>query len=162
MGNYFELLGLETVYTLDQYRLKSNFLQKQIEFHPDRANTESEKRFFLEKSIRLNEAKKILEDDYLRAEYLLKLAGIIVEVACRDQPIDSNYLEKILELNEQITTNQDANFLAKLAQQKEEEKKQLLAEIESAFMSKDLDKALELTLRLKYLTNLIKNIERQN
>lgn len=160
MENYFELLNLEVNYQLDKAELKTRFLQRQIQIHPDRAKNPEEQHLFLEKSIMLNKAKQILLDDYLRAEYLLKLAGIEMELVASQQAIDHNYLEKIVESNEQITSNQDIDFLKKIKQEKEEEKKLIINQIQIAFDNKNLSKALELTICLKYLTNLVKNIDR--
>ena len=63
LERYFQLLDLPEKYAVDKTQLKNKYLEMQIKFHPDKAADEKQRREFLEKSMKLNEAQKILKDD---------------------------------------------------------------------------------------------------
>lgn len=159
LENYFELLELKQQYAIDQSRLKAQYLAMQVKFHPDRAANEQERHSFLEKSMKLNEAEKILKDDYLRAEYMLKLAGVEFNDRVLKDVLVADELEEIIEMHEAVDASEDIEYLKKTAQHKSQEKDKMVLELSSYFEVNNLAKALDLTLRLKYLTNLVKNIK---
>ena len=131
----------------------------QIKFHPDRATSEEERRIFLEQSMKLNEAEKILKDDYFRAEYMLKLAGSKFDDKTLRDAISANELEEIMEMHEMVDDAEDLDELKQIEQIKLQEKDKMVQELEGYFNENNLAKALDLTVRLKYLTNLVKNIK---
>jgi molecular chaperone HscB len=159
LENYFILLDLKQQYALDQSKLKAQYLAMQVKFHPDRATNEQERRSFLEKSMKINEAEKILKDDYLRAEYMLKLFGVAFNDRVLKDVLTSDELEEIMEANELADSSEDTDYLQKMVQKKAEEKESLVLDLSSYFEANNLAKALDLTVRLKYLTNLVKNIK---
>lgn len=159
LENYFELLALPIKYNIDQARLKSQYLAMQVKFHPDRASNEQERHVFLEKSIKLNEAERILKNDYLRAEYLLKLAGVEFNDRVLKDMLTPDELEEIMEMHELVDESADLQYLQKMEKTKSQEKDKMVLELSSYFEANNLSKALDLTLRLKYLTNLVKNIK---
>jgi len=159
LENYFELLGLKAQYSINQAKLKSQYLAMQVKFHPDRAANEQERRSFLEKSMRLNEAEKTLKNDYLRAEYMLKLSGVEFNDRVLKDVLTVDELEEIMEANELVDSSEDLEYLQKMVQNKSQEKDKMVLELSSYFEVNNLAKALDLTVRLKYLTNLVKNIK---
>ena len=159
LEDYFQLLDLQKKYNIDKAQLKSKYLAMQIKFHPDRANGEEQRRIFLEQSMKLNEAEKVLKDDYLRAEYMLKLAGAKFDDKTLRDAISSKELEEIMEMHETIDDAEDLDELKQMEQIKLQEKNKMVQELEGYFNENNLAKALDLTVRLKYLTNLVKNIK---
>jgi len=159
LDNYFQLLDLPEKYAIDKAQLKKNYLEMQIKFHPDKAIDEKQRRKFLEKSMKLNEAEKVLKDDYLRAEYMLKLAGAKLNDHTLREAISTDELEEIMEVHEMIEATEDLHTLQKIRDQKLQEKVILVNELEKLFDKNNIAKALDLTIRLKYLTNLVRNIE---
>ena len=159
LEDYFQLLDLQKKYNIDKAELKSKYLSMQIKFHPDRATSEEERRIFLEQSIKLNEAEKVLKDDYLRAEYMLKLAGSKFDDKTLRDAISANELEEIMEMHEMVDDSEDLDELKQMEQIKLQEKDKMVQELEGYFNENNLAKALDLTVRLKYLTNLVKNIK---
>ncbi len=159
IDNYFELLGLKQQYVVDQTYVKSQYLTMQMKFHPDRAKNEQERHLFLEKSIKLNEAEKILKDDYLRAEYMLKLANVEFNDRVLKDTLSQDELEEIMDMNELIDVNEDLIDLKNIEMQKLQDKNKIVKELGASFEKNDIVKALDLTVRLKYLTNLVKNIK---
>ena len=71
MKNYFELFDLTPKFIIDLNEIEKKYHQFQNQFHPDKADFDS-----IEHSILINEAYKILSDDFLRASHLLQLKNI--------------------------------------------------------------------------------------
>lgn len=159
LERYFQLLDLPKKYAVDKTQLKNKYLEMQIKFHPDKAVNEKQRREFLEKSMKLNEAQKILKDDYLRAEYMLKLAGAELNDHTLREAISTDELEEIMEINEVIEATEDLHTLQKIMNLKLQEKDTMVRELGIFFDKNNIAKALDLTVRLKYLTNLVRNIE---
>lgn len=159
LEDYFQLLDLQKKYNIDKAELKSKYLAMQIKFHPDRATSKEERRIFLEQSMKLNEAEKVLKDDYFRAEYMLKLAGSKFDDKTLRDAISANELEEIMEMHEMVDDAEDLDELKQMEQIKLQEKDKMVQELEGYFNENNLTKALDLTVRLKYLTNLVKNIK---
>lgn len=159
LEHYFQLLDLPEKYVVDKTQLKNKYLEMQIKFHPDKAVDEKQRREFLEKSMKLNEAQKILKDDYLRAEYMIKLAGAELNDYTLRKTISTDELEEIMEIHEVIEATEDLHTLQKIMTQKLQEKDTMVRELGIYFDENNIAKALDLTVRLKYLTNLVRNIE---
>jgi len=110
--NYFELLGLELDFYINQNKLKEAYLVQQSKYHPDKfVNAdEASKNEALEKSILLNKAYDTLKSDVDRAGYLLELAG--GKVNSDESFVDSpNMLFSVFEDIEQL---ESANSLVDL------------------------------------------------
>ncbi len=157
--NYFQLLELEQRYDIEQNLIRSNYLIKQMEYHPDRASDNLSKIRNIEISMLLNEAYKILSDDYKRAEYLLKLNGFEFNDKHLSLKLSPHELEEILEEYEEIEKIHEITDLIAKEKEKLVIKIELIKEITSHFSKNNFTKALELTVRLKYLTNLVGNIK---
>jgi molecular chaperone HscB len=157
--NHFDLLGLAQKYDLDLSELKKQYFLMQAKYHPDRAKEPGEKKQALEISMQLNEAYKILQDDYLRAEYLLKLKGQKFDDQILKNVLPVEELEEFLSEFEVIEETSSRLTLEKMENTKLEEKAVLVAEITQRFAENKLNEALDLTVRLKYLTNLVGNIK---
>jgi DnaJ-class molecular chaperone len=157
--NYFELFAIEQTYNIDQKLLQTQYFILQAKHHPDRSRNEIERRENLEYSMLINEAFKILQDDYLRAEYLLKIKGEFIDDNKLKNLLSPDQLEEILESYELIEITQDLSQLHKLQHDKSEDCQKLVLKLEQAFKANNLKQALDLTARLKYLTNLVGNIK---
>lgn len=102
-GNYFQLLGIEQSFKIDQEFLYQNYLKLQQILHPDKLLTKSnaEKLIAMEYISKLNNAYEILKDDKRRAEYLLYLNGIIINQEEGNNVAPSQLmLLEILEISE--------------------------------------------------------------
>lgn len=157
--NYFKLLELEQRYDIEQNLLQDNYLAKQMEYHPDRTAEGVSKIANIETSMLLNEAYKVLSDDYKRAEYLLKLNGFELSNKQLSLRLTSRELEEILEEYEEIEEMSEVAELIEKEQRKLVTKTELIREMTSHFNKNNFTKALDLTIRLKYLTNLVGNIK---
>lgn len=157
--NYFQVLELEQRYDVEQKSLHDKYLAKQMEYHPDRVVDGVSKVSNIETSMLLNEAYKVLSDDYKRAEYLLKLNGFEVSDQQFNSQLSSIELEEVLEEYEEIEAMHETADLIKKEQQKLAMKAELIREITSHFNNNNFTKALDISVRLKYLTNLVGNIK---
>lgn len=153
-NNYFELLQLKQSYKIDPNILRQQYLLMQQKFHPDQAEA-SFKKEYIEKSMLINEAYKILTDDYKRAEYLLKINNIELSDQALNSHLTPQELEEILTQHEIIDEMKQIVDLQSKMEEKLTEKTDLMQKINECFTAKDLAKALDLTVRLKYLVNII-------
>ena len=94
MKNYFELFNLTPKFTIDLSEIEKKYHQFQNQFHPDKADFDS-----IEHSILINEAYKILSDDFLRASHLLQLKNIDIENDENHIKPDITTLQEILDLS---------------------------------------------------------------
>ncbi len=76
--NYFQLFGLPISPVIDEERLDARYKSLQRELHPDRfaSATEGEKRWSMQATSLINQARQTLLDPLSRAAYLLSLNGI--------------------------------------------------------------------------------------
>lgn len=156
--NYFEIFAVEPSYGIDKNHLKKKYLQLQAKFHPDRATSNAEKIKFLDESTRINAGYKILMDDYLRAEYLLEVNNKKITDDNSKNILSPEDLEVIWMHNEQLDEAQSKEDLFSLEKKHLQDQATLINDLLSSFDNKNISKALELTVKLKYLTNLVKNI----
>jgi len=150
--NHFDLLGVPVTYTIDLKKLDHNYFALQVKYHPDRARNDAQKSKFLKLSIKINEAYKILKNDYARASYLLRLQKIDIESESMNYSLPPEVLGQIWDDREALEETQDVGiFLAnKIA-----DRKKLLVELSTSFDIANYKKAAILTLRLRYMDNLI-------
>ncbi|MFK7968597.1 MAG: Fe-S protein assembly co-chaperone HscB [Rickettsiaceae bacterium] len=157
--NHFELFAIKQKYDIDQKLLQKQYFALQTKHHPDRSKNELDRRKNLEYSMLINEAFKVLQDDYLRAEYLLNIKGKHIDDNKLKSLLSHNQLEEILENYELIESTQDLSQLNKIQQDKIGDCQKLVCKITQAFTENNLKQALDLTVSLKYLTNLVGNIK---
>ena len=157
--NHFELFAIKQKYDIDQKLLQKQYFALQTKHHPDRSKNELDRRKNLEYSMLINEAFKVLQDDYLRAEYLLNIKGEHIDDNKLKSLLSHNQLEEILENYELIESTQDLSQLNKIQQDKIGDCQKLVCKITQAFTENNLKQALDLTVSLKYLTNLVGNIK---
>lgn len=153
--NYFTLFNLEEKYDLDLKKLKEQYLQLMQKYHPDRAQI-GEAKEYIEKSMKFNEAYKILVDPYERAKYLLNIRGYQIG--------DNNILkyEELEQILEEYDILDTINNLDKLKEKEFNTNKKIeniLSKMNDSFANNKFNDALDYTVRLKYFNNLVKNIK---
>lgn len=155
--NFFELFGLEPSYHLDVAKLSQRHKDLLLATHPDRfANsTESEQLAAVRLAADANQGFAVLKDAYLRAIYLLQLAGTdpLAENATNVMPME--FLEQQMELNEQLEeienkndTAQASQLAKQLSQEIDEQLDQLGPQLEN-----NHEQAIATVRRLRYLIN---------
>ena len=100
--NFFELFELECSADINSEILEKKYLNFQKKFHPDKFVNASdhEKRLSLQITSYVNEAYKILKNDYLKSMYLLKIKGYDIDNQ-NNTISDSGFLMHQMELREE-------------------------------------------------------------
>lgn len=143
--NPFEILNLEQNYSLDLDVLETHYFAAQRKTHPDQFSqgNEQEKTEALKKSTAVNQAYLILKDPLLRAEYLIKTAGVDT------RSNDPDFLEQVMEWNERLARGEDLqpDLTVKEAE--------LLTGLEKAFSLHDHAMASDVLYQLTYIQKLL-------
>lgn len=98
MKNFFSLFSLPQIFEIDLVELEKKYLEFQRQFHPDKSSSDD-----ISQSIEINEAYKILSDDFLRACYILQLQGIDILHDEKAVRVEMATLEEAIELQEKIS-----------------------------------------------------------
>lgn len=146
MKNFFELFLLPTDFAIDEVALEKNYLEFQNQFHPDKSSSED-----ISHSIEINQAYKILSDDFLRACHLLALKGIDLLNDEKAVKPEMAMLEEVLELQEKIEKISDKNEIETLRKKISSDVRQLILRAMSAYTASDLKASAQLLVRAKYL-----------
>ena len=146
MFNPFPILNLEQSYSLNLETLEKHYFSEQKKYHPDQYSQKSdqEKAEALKKSTAVNQAYLILKNPLLRAEYLMKSAGI--------EPLsnDPSFLGQVMEWNERLENGEDLR--AELLTQE----RILFNELEDGFSIQDYEKVRVCLYQLTYVQKLLK------
>lgn len=156
MRNYFEIFNLPTDFVVDKNLLEHKYLQLQQQFHPDQNNVED-----LNFSIILNNAYVTLNDDFLRAQYLLLLKNIDINDDENSIKPTQPTLEYILQLQEDIACGYDLSKLNILYQDIQNEIANLLENFSKYYLKNDLNFSTQLLIKAKYLTKSLSDIKNQ-
>ena len=146
MKNYFELFNLAPKFTIDLNEIEKKYHQFQNEFHPDKADFNS-----IEQSILINEAYKILSDDFLRASHLLQLKNIDIENDENHIKPDISTLQEILDLQEKIFEINNLNEILVLKNNLNSQIKYLIDDFQNAFEANKFNEATQFLIKAKYL-----------
>lgn len=157
--NYFDLLGLEQQYDIDQQIIRDKYLEKQRLYHPDSAQDPEIANQNIETSMMLNKAFKVLIDDYFRAEHLLNLYGVDTSEHALRSVLSNEQISDIYdqfeEIDSMINDKELENKESELLSYKESIKKDFAKYIQD----RNLTPALDIAVRLKYLNSLLENIK---
>ncbi|VBB26916.1 unnamed protein product [Acanthocheilonema viteae] len=152
--NYFNYLGLLPGFDVDLSLLKTNFLKLQSVVHPDKfSNCSQEEKEISENCSRyLNEAYKTLAEPLERAKYLLTLKGVSLD----DEHAlgTTDFLLKIMELNELVVTSNDPKELKVLLDEVENNIRMLGREFKNNIETNQLGKAKEVVFKLTFYYRL--------
>ncbi|WP_160063138.1 co-chaperone HscB [Psychromonas sp. L1A2] len=160
--NYFELFSLPAVFSVDKTRLSQTYRDLQKQYHPDKFAMQDDRTRLqaMQKSTEINDAFQTLKDSCLRAQYLLKLNGLDIELEQRTLQ-DTGFLMQQMEWREKI-----ADFTADDEDQIEDFDKEISAlvngletEIETALETEQLEQTANLVRKLKFMLKLQVEIE---
>lgn len=162
--NYFELLGLEPAYELDQALLSERYRALQKQWHPDRFAhlSDRERRLAVQYTAHLNEAFATLKSPLRRAQYLLLLAGRDTFGEHTGQ-LDPLFLMEQMELRERLADATDADDpedeLERLGATAESALRDLQTEFVTLYSQSDLDGAETVVHKMQFMTKLQREIE---
>jgi len=146
MKNYFELFNISPKFTIDLSEIEQKYHQFQNQFHPDKADFNS-----IEHSILINEAYKILSDDFLRASHLLQLKNIDIENDENHIKPDISTLQTILDLQEKIFEINNFDEILALKNNLNSQINNLINNFQNAFEANELNEATQFLIKAKYL-----------
>ena len=153
MQSYFQLLGLPANFTLDLKQLDRAYFQAQRATHPDRfiGKPEAERVQAILQSQLVNEAYEALKNPLHRAEHLLELQNIFVNVDEGDA-VPPALLMEMMELRERLAdAAQDGPALMTSLNEIKKAASDCQAELASLFEAANYTKAAEETMRFNYI-----------
>jgi molecular chaperone HscB len=167
---FYDALGLEARLALDSEDLKKRFYDRSRQWHPDRFSRApaADQQKALDMTALLNDAFRTLRDPVTRAEYFLREKGYELS---KEAPAE--LLEEVFELNMALEelrggdesalpglTAADARFREMLA-----EADRGLAELLTAYDDSPdaavLDKVRSTLNRRRYISNLVREVEKE-
>jgi molecular chaperone HscB len=154
MQNHFEKFQLTEKFQINLTDLEKKYFDLQNQFHPDVSGLED-----IEESIAINEAYKILSDDFNRACYLLSLKGIDIKNNEKAVKPDFSTLEEVLELQEKITEISDKNEIETLRKKLNEEIKQLISKAMECFEALQTELSAQFLVKAKYLKKSLEDLK---
>ena len=160
-SNFFDIFNLVHEYKLDKKNLNNRYLDLQTTTHPDLfvKKTDIEQSIAAKNTIILNDAFQTLIDDYKRSCYLLKLKNINIYVNM-NQYFDNaiEFLDEIMNLNEELL---ELDYKNKHDFQNKIDSKinNVTDALNKEFLDKSYKKAANLTIRLKYYSKILEELE---
>ena len=167
-ADYFDLLGLERRYAIDEAELTSAFRAITRNIHPDRFTNQPDQLRLLATrlSAELNQAMRVLKDPVQRAGYLLELMGGRSATEMRDVP--GTLLAEVMMLREELEEARSADnpeaLITRLRSSLEARRADTLQQIASraeqlATSSDEEKKELRKLLNsVKYFDNLLEEL----
>lgn len=155
--DHFARLALERGFDIDHEQLEKQYLGFQRVLHPDRfAGKPARERAIAEsQAVALNEAYETLDDPLKRAQYLLRLAGIISEGTVDKTVSDPVLLMEAMEKREALSEAESVDAVEQLMVAEGKCAIALLSDISQAFAADDLAAASRAVLRLTYARKLL-------
>lgn len=154
MINFFETFSLPQKFSIDLNELEKKYLEFQNQFHPDKSSLDD-----VEKSILINEAYKVLSDDFLRVCYLLSLKGIDIRNDEKAVKVDFKTLETVLELQERISEIANLEEIKILQERLNAEIKFLIAASVKCIETSDTNLAAQFLVKTKYLKKSLEDLK---
>ena len=158
MQNYFELLSLKAIFSIDKAKLEKHYQQLITQHHPDKFahKGKNQQAQALQNTALINTAYQSLSDDLNRAKYLLSLSGIDA-FDHKDTQMDTDFLIQQIQYRETLEQlEQDKNideievFINKMTALE----KSHIADISTQFEHQNLDNVRNLVRQLRFYQQL--------
>lgn len=160
--NYFELFSLPTSFSINLSGLSQTYRELQKQYHPDNfaMQDDATRLQAMQKSTEVNDAFQTLKDSCLRAQYLLKLKGMDIELEQRTLQ-DTEFLMQQMQWREQIESfsEDDEEEMEAFAEQIKGLVKGLEKQIEDSFHTDELAETANLIRKLKFMLKLQVELE---
>lgn len=157
----FYIYALEPSFIIDEKELEQKYFALQMQFHPDKFVTKSDKEKMIASqiSMNINEAYQLLKDPIARADYLLTqkgLASIHDEEQHQASPV---LLMEQMEKRLQLENARDAETLTNLYKQGKAALTGIMHLIQKAFENNELEEAQQQLLRLQYEQKFLQQVQ---
>ncbi|RKP22796.1 hypothetical protein SYNPS1DRAFT_25319 [Syncephalis pseudoplumigaleata] len=153
-STYFDILpashGNTPTFDINTNQLRRAFLTIQQRVHPDAyaRKDERERELAEQQSSWLNHAYHTLRDPLARAQYLLQLYD--VDISESESIASPELLMTVMQAREDIEETEDDVRIEAIAGENNLRIDATLNALKTAFQSRDIDRAKELTIELKY------------
>jgi molecular chaperone HscB len=159
--NLFGVLGIKEDYDVDIDLLNSQYLNKQLEYHPDRfiQATAKQKEEVQATSSLINNAYETLKDPLKRAVYLLKLKGFLIDM----NKVPQKLVVKALDYHEALDNCESVEEISNLHKEIENKCKVSMNELKQLFVKNLFDQAsgiiTEINFHKKLLDRVVKRLD---
>lgn len=160
-ADHFTRLNMPHNFDLGLKKLEVAYFSMQTKLHPDRftAKSEKEKLFSMQQSMSVNEAYEALKSPLSRAEYLLKLEGIIVNADNSTVKPSQELLMESLEAREALSNAKTPEDIRQITIENMEHRLEAIDSIKQNFIDRKFEDAAQNTIRLRYLEKLNEEIK---
>lgn len=145
------------MFSVDQVLLSQTYRELQKQFHPDKfvMHDDRTRLQVMQKSTEINDAFQTLKDTCLRAQYLLKLSGLDIQLEQRTLQ-DTNFLMQQMHWREQISefTENDQDEIESLNKEIAGLVRKLESDIEIALQNSQLEVTANYIRQLKFMLKL--------
>jgi len=155
-SDHFARLGLPISFDIDTAALDRRYFELQRLLHPDRFvnATPRERSLSQQHAVSLNEAYEVLKDSLSRADYMVHLKGTEVLPEGCSLVNDEELLVETMELRQALAEAETLGEVDALARRAAEDIGACVEQLSALFAGDDLEGAISLTTRLKYLRKL--------
>jgi len=152
--NYFELLGCDVSFDIDEKDLERKFRARLSQWHPDLHSQSSSQlqEQAASLSAAVNQAYSVLKKPHLRAKYLLELKG--TPLSEDDMTVDPSFLMHVMELRETVEEESDKTRLEHIRESVVKETQVCLQNLSEAFQKDNMEVAVRETQKLQYYERL--------
>ncbi|MAZ80279.1 MAG: Fe-S protein assembly co-chaperone HscB [Rickettsiales bacterium] len=154
MDNYFKIFNLDISYKIDLKQLESQYHKLQSKNHPDKQNISE-----IEFSILLNNAYKNLNNDFLRACHILALNDIDILHDQTAVKVKQETLIEILEIQEQISEQDNIKIIQELQNKITENFNQNLEKSMSLYQDNKINESSQFLIKAKYLKKSLEDLK---
>lgn len=161
--DYFALFDIAPSFVLDTGELHRRYISLQQQYHPDRlvGKSESERLAAVQKTATINDAYQTLKNPLYRAEYLLFQQGRIVNRDGKGEKPSQALLMESLEQREALGNAESVEIVTEAERSNARQREENIAALKQAFAASDYDRAVELTIRQRYLEKFAEEIARK-
>ena len=154
MKNHFKSFALPQIFSINFGELERKYLEFQKQFHPDKSISED-----ISKSIDINEAYKVLSNDFLRACHLLELKDIDILNNERAVKVSPATLLHVLELQERISEISEKSEIDALKKEINGEFKGLISKAVELLEASETDDAAQNLIKAKYFKKSLEDLK---
>jgi molecular chaperone HscB len=160
--NYFQLFSLSTNFSIDKSALAHTYRELQKQYHPDKyvMQSDAKRLVAMQKSTEINDAYQTLKNSCLRAQYLLLLAGLDIELEQRTLQ-DTDFLMQQMLWRETIEsfTENDEDKIEAFSDNIQKQVNDLESNIEKQLQAEALEDTANSVRKLKFMLKLQTEIE---
>jgi molecular chaperone HscB len=162
-SDYFEIFAFPVEWNVDLSELNRRYLSLQQEFHPDRYAKKSdlEQRLAVQTTALINQAFETLKSPVHRAQYMLKLSGVLADEPSQTTS-DGVFLMQQIELREALasipSSDEPWDALDTLESSIRLSYHNLQADFDNSFSAGHFDEANKLVAKMQYFSKLLDQV----